>query len=202
MLTKAQVSKRLRQINLVIALIVAVVALLVSLIYVALSNKHHQTKVVTKVITKVETSVIEKEVPTEVIVEVEKNTNYTYDELYCMAVVIYNEAGSNSCTDEMQELVGYVVLNRVNDPRYPNTIREVLTQKGQYEGIWNNGVHFAKRGNSEIETKALERAWTSAKKVLENRDNIPIPENVIFQAQFNQGKGLYKQIGNTYFCYS
>ncbi len=149
------------------------------------------------VITNVETVVVEK----EVVVEVEKELNYTYDELYCMAVAIYNEAGGNACTDEHRELVGYVVLNRVKDSRYPSTIRKVLEQPCQYEGIDKNGVYFAKRGNTELELKALERAWKTAKKVLENRDNIPIPENVVFQAQFKQGTGLYKKLYNTYFCY-
>ena len=145
--------------------------------------------------------VIEKEVIKEVIVEVEKKPNYTYDELYCMAVVIYNEAGGNSSTDEERELVGYVVLNRVNSARYPNTIREVLEQPGQYQGLGNNGVHFAKRSSNAIEAKALDRAWETAKTVLNNRNNIPIPDNVVFQSEFKQGTGVYKQIGNTYFCY-
>lgn len=151
-----------------------------------------------EVINKVETLVVEKEVT----VEVEKKPNYTYDELYCMAVVIYNEAGGNNCTDEQRELVGYVVLNRVNDTRYPNTIREVLEQPGQYQGLGKAGVNFAKRSSDPKEAKSLERAWLTAKKVLENRNNIPIPSNVIFQAAFKQGIGLYKQIGNTYFCYA
>ena len=127
---------------------------------------------------------------------------YTHDELYCMAVVIYNEAGGDRCTDEERELVGYVVLNRVNDSRYPDTIREVLEEPGQYEGLGTKGVHFAERSQDALEADALERAWETAKVVLENRNNIPIPENVLFQARFKQGIGTYKQIGNTYFCYA
>jgi hypothetical protein len=156
-----------------------------------------------QVVTVIDEQVVEtvKEVEKKVIVEVEKETNYTHDELYCMAVAIYNEAGGNACTDEHREMVGYVVLNRVNDSRYPDTIRGVLEQPGQYEGLGSKGVNFAKRSSNDLEAKALERAWDTAKKVLENRDNIPIPENVVFQAEFQQGKGVYKQLGNTYFCY-
>ena len=137
----------------------------------------------------------------EIIIEVEKEPNYTYDELYCMAVVIYNEAGGNTHTNEERELVGYVVLNRVNSDKYPNSIRDVLEQPGQYQGLGKKGVNFAKRSSSDVESEALERAWETAKGVLENRDNIPIPENVIYQAEFKQGSGVYKQIGDTYFCY-
>ena len=118
-----------------------------------------------------------------------------------MAAVIYNEAGSDACSDEHRELVGYVVLNRVNDPRYPNTIRKVIEQPGQYTGVGRGGVKFFYRGNSEAEKASKERAYTIAQVVLENRNNIPIPSNVIYQAQGKQGIGVYKKVDNTYFCY-
>lgn len=192
--TKEQIINRaLKQLIFVIIMITICITL-ATLLTIKITEEP-DVKVVTK------TTVQTVEVPKEVLVEVTKEPNYTYDELYCMAVVIYNEAGSNACTDEQRELVGYVVLNRVNDSRYPNTIREVLEQPGQYEGLGKKGIKFASRGNSELELLALERAWVTAKKILENRDNIPIPGNVIFQAQFKQGSGVYKQIGNTYFCY-
>ena len=54
----------------------------------------------------------------------ETRASFTDEELYCMAAVIYNEAGGNAATDEHRKLVAYVVLNRVNDPRFPDTIRE------------------------------------------------------------------------------
>lgn len=125
---------------------------------------------------------------------------YTEDELFCMAAVIYNEAGGDGCTDEHREYVGYVVLNRCNDPRFPASIRRVLQQSGQYS--MENGVHFSSRSKAPGEAHAVKRAYEVARRVLENRNNIPIPSNVLFQAQFKQGIGVYKQIGNTYFCYA
>lgn len=189
-----------KQLSFVAFILMVCIGLIITLIVNAFTIKtlkKQQDADSAEVIANVETVVVEK----EVVVEVEKELNYTYDELYCMAVVIYNEAGGNACADEHRELVGYVVLNRVKDSRFPNTIRGVLQQNGQYEGISKNGVYFAKRGNSQLELQALERAWVTAKKVLENRDNIPIPENVVFQAEFTQGTGLYKKLRNTYFCY-
>jgi spore germination cell wall hydrolase CwlJ-like protein len=178
---------------------------------IIVANAIHISMITNKepvVITETRVQIVEKpvdvvkEIIVEKKVEVSKPLNYTYDELYCMAVVIYNEAGSNSCTDEQRRMIGYVVLNRVNDTRFPDTIRGVLEQPGQYEGLGNSGINFAKRGNSSSEIKAIERAWTIAKQVLENRDNIPIPKNVIFQAEFKQGNGVYKKLSNTYFCYN
>lgn len=118
-----------------------------------------------------------------------------------MAAVIYNEAGGDACTDEHRALVGYTVLNRVNDIRYPGSVREVLEQKGQYADM-RNGVYFAPRCTNEGERHAVERAYVIAAEVLGNRNNIPIPANVLFQAEFKQGVGTYKKIGNTYFCYA
>lgn len=198
-MTRMQIVKLRMLAKILLALIISCVIMfgiiIANIIYIN-QLKNQKPEVITK--TQIQTQVVEK----EVVVEVEKDLNYTYDELYCMAVVIYNEAGSNNCTDQQREYVGYVVMNRVKDPRYPNTIREVLEQPGQYEGLGVSGVHFADRAANVTETKAIERAWGTAKKVLENKDNIPIPSNVVFQAEYTQGTGIYKQLNNTYFCYS
>ena len=200
-MTATNVQELKKQVRFVLVLMLACVIMFGVIVFniihiIKLNNK--EPEIITK--TQVQTQVVEK--PVEVVVEVEKELNYTYDELYCLAVAIYNEAGSNSCTDQQREYVGYVILNRVNDSRFPNTIRGVLEQPGQYEGLGTKGVSFAKRASNSTESKALERAWSTAQKVLENRNNIPIPSNVVFQAEFKQGKSVYKKIGNTYFCCS
>lgn len=106
-----------------------------------------------------------------------------------LAHVINGEAGSNWCKDEMLYGVGSVVLNRVKDKRFPNTIEEVVFQNGQYACTWD--------GNYDKEP--CERAWRIAWDLYEN--GTTWPSNVIFQAQFTQGHGTYKQIQNMYFCY-
>ena len=200
-MTSTNVQELKKQVRFVLALMLACIIMFGIIIFnvIHIVNLHNQEPVI---ITTTQVQTVEKPVDKEVIVEVESEPNYTYDELYCMAVAIYNEAGSNVCTDQHREYVGYVILNRVNDSRYPDTIRDVLEQPGQYEGLGTKGVHFAKRASNNTESKALERAWSTAQKVLENRDNIPIPSNVVFQAEFKQGVSVYKKIGNTYFCSS
>ena len=49
-----------------------------------------------------------------------------YPEEYCMALNIYYEARGSNFADQMA--VADVVLNRVQDTRYPNTICEVVKQ--------------------------------------------------------------------------
>ena len=130
-----------------------------------------------------------------------KEELYTEDELFCMAAVIYNEAGSDSCSDTLRRYVGYVVLNRVSDHRFPDSIRGVIEQYGQYCGM-EYGVRFASRHTNAGEAHAVSRAYRIAQELLENRNDVPIPSNVLFQAEFVQGVDVFAQIGNTYFCYA
>lgn len=132
--------------------------------------------------------------------ETEPEPTYTEDELFCMAAAIYNEAGGNSCSDETRTMVGYVILNRVKDERFPNTIREVLEAKKQYGRFYWTGVKFADRSSKPEEQAAVERAYTIAKKVLTEPSTIP--ETVVFQAEFEQGVGVYKYEDGIYFCYA
>ena len=50
-----------------------------------------------------------------------------------LANVIYHEARGESRKGQIA--VGYVVLNRVKDPRFPNTVRGVIWQRKQFSGI-------------------------------------------------------------------
>ena len=107
-----------------------------------------------------------------------------------LAHVINGEAGSNWCKDEMLYGVGSVVLNRVFDKRFPNTVEEVVFQKGQYSCTRAGGGYYK---------EPCERAWKIAWELYEN--GTTWPKNVVFQAQFEQGDGVYKKIQNMYFCY-
>lgn len=141
---------------------------------------------------------VKPDIPQQVEAPVE-SVCYTDDELFCMAATIYNEAGSNNCSDETRRLVGYVVLNRVKDSRYPNTIRGVLEQKDQYGRFYYTGIKFADRAKSTQEKEAVDRAYRIAAEVLETA-TIPIPSNVVFQAEFAQGISTYTYQDGIYFC--
>lgn len=115
--------------------------------------------------------------------------NYTQADLDLLARVIHCEAGSSWLTDEHQLAVGSVVLNRVADSRFPNTLRDVIYQKGQYACVWSGMINRT----------PSERAVNNAKYLLEN--GVTIPTNVVWQAQFKQGNGVWKYIQGHYFCY-
>lgn len=54
-----------------------------------------------------------------------------FDDLYLLARLVESEAGNESY--ETKLMVASVVMNRVADSRFPNSIREVIYQKGQFE---------------------------------------------------------------------
>lgn len=97
---------------------------------------------------------------------------YTEAELYRVAAIVSGEAGSDICTTQHQRDVASVIINRVNDPRFPNTIEGVIMQ--------DNPVQYATRFNRTY----TERALANARYVLENGPT----HNGVWQAGFPQGK--------------
>ena len=120
------------------------------------------------------------------------SNSYSEKNLEILSRIICGEAQSYS--DELQLAVGSVFLNRVKDPRFPNTFEEVAFQKRQY-ACTRDGNYYRKPTDKNI---------ANAKHLLENGS--VLPENVVFQAEFKQGKGVYKTIKigkrrKMYFCY-
>lgn len=122
--------------------------------------------------------------------------SFTFEDLMLISKIIYAEAGSVWLDDDWKMCVGEVVLNRVASAEFPNTIKEVLEQPGQYYG--SNSSYF----NKLLPT---ERCVACAIRLL-NGERLLEP-SVVFQANFTQGGGTHtacydKYLGWTYFCYS
>lgn len=141
--------------------------------------------------TKVETTETEDSETTEPTTE---NIAETQDDLFYLAAAVCREAGGES--EEIQLLVANVIINRVNSSYYPDTIYEVLTQYKQYGTMWKYGVSFPDWADEKVK----EQCYSVAQRVLEGERFCP--ENVLFQAEFKQGSGIFKQFGDDYyFCY-
>lgn len=117
---------------------------------------------------------------------------YSEDDLYRMSHLIYGEAGN--CSREMMEAVGSVVLNRVSDDRFPDTLADVIFQPGQYACTWD--------GNYDLTPS--EEAVEVARFLLEEGSQLDC--SVVWQAEFVQGEGIYKTVTSPwgsimYFCY-
>lgn len=105
------------------------------------------------------------------------------DDLWYLSRVIQAESGY--CSEEMQEDVGSVVLNRLNDDRFPDTIPEVIEQPGQY----STASYLSSQDPTESALKV-------AKDLLKNGSKLP--GDVIYQANFPQGSGTYKTLSTSY----
>ena len=92
-------------------------------------------------------------------------------------------------------MVGSVVLNRVESEYYPDTIREVIYQPGQYAPTWDGSINKTPDA----------RTVANARYLLEHGSICP--ENVVGQNSIVTGSGVYRSyydsiLGTTiYFCY-
>ena len=119
--------------------------------------------------------------------QAQANRTWTDEDLYILAHVICGEA--QGCSDEEQRYVGSVVLNRVNHGAFPNTIKDVVFQKGQYA--------CTRDGNYYREPTAAN--WANARWLLENGS--VLPGNVVYQARGAQGAVHMRTQWHTY-CYA
>lgn len=125
---------------------------------------------------------------------------FTDEELELLALVIYQEAGGDACSDECRQMVGEVALNRVASSRYPGTLAEVLTQPYQYGRLHWTGLVWPARANLPQEARAVARAYATAEALLSGTVERLLPEDAIFQAEFPQGTETLAEIDGFYFC--
>lgn len=114
---------------------------------------------------------------------------YTDQELEILAHVMMGEAGADWCSETMLYYVGSVVLNRRDSEYFPNSLSAVVSQEGQYQ-CYENG---------SFDNEPTDRVWEIAEELLVYGS--VLPENVVYQAEFEQGSGLYCKEQNMYFCY-
>ena len=139
-------------------------------------------------------AVFEMETPVETVQsaveEASEVPTVDHEELELLAKVIYQEAGSDSCCDECRRRVADVVLNRVADERFPNTMLGVLTQERQYGRYHWTGVVWPDRASYDSEKAAVERAYRIAEEVLSGEGHSDLyGQGYIWQAEFIQGTG-------------
>ena len=142
------------------------------------------------VVEETTTQPIEEATPVTENIERENHIQWRTEEDYqYLLMIIVGEA--QNCSRQEQMYVGSVVLNRLHSPWFPkqNTIKQVATAKGQYACMWDgNAYKTPTETNKEVALELLKNGSV-------------LPENVVFQALFKQGSGVYCKINKTYFCY-
>lgn len=106
-----------------------------------------------------------------------------------LARIIQAENGGHE-DDEALLLTGVVVLKRVKSKYYPDTIIGVISQKGQYSTY----------ADGKFWNEPSKRSVKIAKKLLTTNIADDYPDNLVFQAEFEQGRAVYKKLGYEYFC--
>ena len=137
----------------------------------------------------------------------ERLSRYTDEDIRILATTVYYEAGGT--TEQLREYVAQVVLNRVADSRFPDTIYGVITQPGQYAGSYatRSATQAIKDKDARNGTYNYLTCVTSAKKAM--MGGVDMPSNVVFEANFKQGTGVWKAIyfnsgyfaSTSYYCY-
>jgi len=85
---------------------------------------------------------------------------------FCLALNVYFETRSQGVAEMIA--VSEVVMNRVESPRYPNTVCEVVRQGIHYNGYpIKNKCQFSWYCNSESDVPTNSKAWELSKQVAE-----------------------------------
>lgn len=163
------------------------VVILVLVLTCMAQDKDENDDIMSEIYTRAETETEYIETETEL-----QPNDYTDEDLYILSHIIQCEAGY--CERAMMEGVGSVVLNRVADPRFPNTIYEVVNQPGQYRPVMD-GIFTSAEPTELVMEVAIDLLQWGSK----------YPPEVVWQANFPQGQGTYLTLSTSYstmyFCY-
>lgn len=78
-----------------------------------------------------------EETPEPIIDEYTNSVGVSESEYILLCNCVAYEAGSEWISEYDKALVVEVIMNRVNSSSFPNDIYSVITQEGQFSGVWN-----------------------------------------------------------------
>lgn len=137
----------------------------------------------------------------------QKLSKYTDEDIRILTTTVFNEAGHT--TEQLRQYVAQVVLNRVADSRFPDTIKGVITQPGQYAGNYATLEAAQKIKDADSANGTFYYAMCEDAVKTAMMGQVDMPSNVIYQANFSQGKGVWQSVyfnsgwysSTSYFCY-
>ena len=131
----------------------------------------------------------------------QKLAQYSDEDIRILTTTVFHEAGHT--TEQLRQYVAQVVLNRVEDSRFPDTVKGVITQPGQYSTKYAT----VEAANAIQATDSKNGTYYYG--ICEDSVKAEMPSNVLYQANFSQGKGVWKSVyfnsgwyaSTSYFCY-
>ena len=137
----------------------------------------------------------------------QKLAQYSDEDIRILTTTVFHEAGHT--TEQLRQYVAQVVLNRVEDSRFPDTGKGVITQPGQYSTKYATveAANAIQATDSKNGTYYYGICEDSVKAAMMGQ--VEMPSNVLYQANFSQGKGVWKSVyfnsgwyaSTSYFCY-
>ena len=138
------------------------------------------------------------------IVEVtaKRKKTYTNKELHLLARLVYAESGGEPYDGKLA--TANVVVNRMQRKGY--TLREVVYQKGQFDGIRTSRFKVTKKG----EELAFQQCLKAAEEILEGKRILPTTVEYFHNPNTSTDskwtryieKHQYKKIGRHLFCHN
>lgn len=137
----------------------------------------------------------------------QKLAQYSDEDIRILTTTVFHEAGHT--TEQLRQYVAQVVLNRVEDSRFPDTVKGVITQPGQHSTKYATveAANAIQATDSKNGTYYYGICEDSVKAAMMGQ--VEMPSNVLYQANFSQGKGVWKSVyfnsgwyaSTSYFCY-
>ena len=137
----------------------------------------------------------------------QKLAQYSDEDIRILTTTVFHEAGHT--TEQLRQYVAQVVLNREEDSRFPDTVKGVITQPGQYSTKYATveAANAIQATDSKNGTYYYGICEDSVKAAMMGQ--VEMPSNVLYQANFSQGKGVWKSVyfnsgwyaSTSYFCY-
>lgn len=112
----------------------------------------------------------EERIKKETDVKYRDEVDYTQDELKLLACLVHAEAGNQSYKGKLA--VANVVLNRVKSRKYPNSIKKVIYQSGQFSVASSGSLAKQLKKYSDYTSKSQQQTIKAAKVALTGTNNI------------------------------
>lgn len=147
-------------------------------------------------VTEIEEVAEESQIPVET--EFVSYYDYTEGELDLLARLIYSEGGGESYETKLG--IGSVVMNRLEDSCFPDTIHEVIYQPSQFSVtvVQIDGITM-------IDRPADEESYRAAKEILDYGSIFPSTVQVFYANYCNESwvtsRAVYDIISNTVFAH-
>lgn len=106
----------------------------------------------------------------ETAVKYRADYSYTNEDLKLLACLVHSEAGTQSYDGKLA--VANIVINRVKSSKYPNTIKAVIYQKGQFSVAASGSLQKQLDNYANYKSSSQKMSIKAAKNALEGANNI------------------------------